>query len=136
VTLPARLNRLISGRVNPLIPGVVCIAGFAIVLRGNAFIGTGLVVGAGLAVVNAVLLSRRVEFAADLQNVSMALMVMQIGLLVTCTIVGVTTVVLIHYSLSMAIAAAAGFAATYLAMLGIFAVAQGRARATSDRNFS
>ncbi len=118
-----RLIRLPSprfGRVNPLIPGVIALAGLGIVLARYRPIGLGIAIGAGLALLNALILSKRVEFAASTGSVAQALMVMQIGLLVTFTIVGIATVILIHYSLPLTIGCAIGFLTAQLAILAAF----------------
>jgi hypothetical protein len=130
------LNRLPSGRANPLVPAAVGVCGVIAALSGNALIGLGILIGAVLALANGLLLSRRVEFAADMRDVGTALLVMQLGLLLTCTLVGLTTIVLIRFSLGMAIASAAGFAASYLGMLGTYAFVQFRSGASSKGDVS
>lgn len=115
-----RPSSLRFGRVNPLIPCVVALAGLVTLLAGYRPIGLGIAIGAGLALLNGLILSKRVEFAASTGSVAQALMVMQIGLLVTFTIVGIATVVLIHYSLPLTIGCAAGFVTAQLAILAAF----------------
>jgi hypothetical protein len=99
-------------------------------------VGLGLVIGALLALLNGILLERRIELAASVKDVGTALVVMQVGLLVTCTLVGLTTVVLIHFSLSMAIADAAGFAITFLGLLGSLALFQTKSQSDSKGDLS
>lgn len=108
------------GRVNPLIPGVIALAGLGTLLAGYRPIGLGIAIGAVLAFLNGLILSKRVEFAAGTGSVAQALMVMQIGLLVTFTIVGIATVILIHYSLPLTIGCAIGFVSAQLAILAAF----------------
>lgn len=111
---------LASGRVNPLVPAAVMLAGALCFLIGLRWIGAGVAVGAALAFVNGLLLSRRVEMAADIGDMGRAVMVMQLGLLVTFTVVGIATIILVKISITMAVASAAGFAVAQLAMLATF----------------
>lgn len=120
------------GRVNPLVPAVVVLAGAATYIVGYRWIGAGISVGALLAFLNGVLLSERVEVAADMGDLGRALLVMQLGLLVTATVVGLATIVLIHFSLSMAVASAFGFIVTQMAIIGTFYFT--RARSTRMEN--
>jgi hypothetical protein len=108
------------GRVNPLVPAVIALAGLAAFVAGYRPLGGGVVIGAGLALLNGLILSKRVEFAARTGSVAQALMVMQIGLLVTFTIVGIATVILIHFSLPLTIGCAIGFVVAQLAVLAAF----------------
>jgi hypothetical protein len=124
-------GRLAQSRVHPLAPAAVALAGILWLATGHTAVGAGIAVGAVLAYVNAILLSRRVDLAAMTGNVGGAMMVMQVGLLVTLTIVGVATVVLVRLSLSMAVAAAAGFAATQMAILLLFYVLRARNQSVS-----
>jgi hypothetical protein len=108
------------GRVNPLMPGIVALMGLAVYAVGHRAIGGGIAIGAGLALINGMILSKRVEFAATTGSVAQALMVMQIGLLVTFAIVGAATVVLIHFSLQLTVGCAVGFVVSQLAILFAF----------------
>ena len=101
-------------------PGVVVVVGIALLVANYRWIGAGVIVGACLAYLNGILLSRRVDLAAATGDMAGAMAVMQIGLVVTLTIVGVSTVILIRLSLAMAIASAAGFAAAQLAILAAY----------------
>lgn len=122
------------GRVNPLVPLAVSLTGLSIWLSGRPSIGIGIAVGAILAWVNALLLSRRVDLAALSGDLARAMMVMQLSLLIALTVVGLATVVLIHFSLSMAIASAAGFSVCHLAILTAFFFAHGRSAAPLESN--
>jgi hypothetical protein len=108
------------GRVNPLMPAFVALIGLAVFATGHPAIGGGVAVGAGLALINGMILSKRVEFAATTGSVAQALMVMQIGLLVTFAIVGSATVVLIHFSLPLTVGCAVGFVVSQLLILFAF----------------
>lgn len=108
------------GRVNPLVPGLVALAGLVCFAAGYRWIGAGVAVGAVLAFINGLLLSRRVDIAAETGDVGQAILIMQLGLLLTFTIVGTSTVILVHFSLAMAVASAAGFAVAQLAILAMF----------------
>jgi hypothetical protein len=96
-------------------------------------IGIGIAVGALLAFVNALLLSHRVESATSSGDVARAMAVMQLGLAVTFTIVGVATIVLVRISVPLAVSAAVGFAVSQLAILGAFYWSHGRAAAGIER---
>lgn len=117
---------LAHGRVNPAAPLLVVIAGIAAFLAGYHAVGAGLAAGAVLALVNSLLLSGRVEFAADQGDVGRALLIMQMGFIVTCTIIGGATIIIVHFSVPMAVAAAAGFAVAQIGMLGTFYLRRGR----------
>lgn len=109
-----------NSRVNPYVPAIVAVAGLACFLLGFRAVGIGVAVGSLLGFVNGAMLSRRVDIAADMGDVARALLVMQLGLLLACTIIGVVTIILIHFSIQMAVASAAGFAITHLGTLGVF----------------
>jgi hypothetical protein len=94
--------------------------------------GGGIAIGAVLALLNGLILSKRVEFAATTGNVAQALMVMQIGLLVTFTIVGIATVILIHFSLPLTVGCALGFVVAQLGILGAFYWTHARTMPTLD----
>ena len=100
--------------------------------RAIARLGGGIAIGAALALLNGLILSKRVEFAARTGSVAQALMVMQIGLLVTFTIVGIATVILIHFSLALTIACAIGFVVSQLAVLAAFYWTHARTMPTLD----
>jgi hypothetical protein len=112
--------RAVAGRVNPLVPAGVVLVGLVGFLLGQRWVGGGIAVGALLAFANGVLLSRRVELAADTGDLGRALLVMQVGLLLTATVIGLVTVVLVRFSLAMAVASAVGFVLTQMAILGAF----------------
>lgn len=117
---------LARGRVNPLVPAAVAAVGIGLALSGRGYVGAGVAVGAALGYLNGLILSRRVDLAALSGDMAAAMMVMQVGLLVTLGMVGVATIVLIKISVAMAVASAAGFAATHLGILAAFYWVQGR----------
>lgn len=118
--LGARWGDGVLRRVNPLVPGCVMVCGAVIAASGRGWIGAGVVVGAILALFNDLFLSRRVDFAANMGDLGRAMLVMQLGMLLSCTIIGIATVIMVKFSLAMAVAAAAGFAVAHLATLGAF----------------
>jgi hypothetical protein len=132
--LPVTWSSVSWGRVSPAVPAVVALAGIGLFLSGYHDIGIGVVVGAALALLNGVFLSRRVDFAAETGDIGRALMVMQLGLLVTCTLVGVATIILVHFSIALAVADAAGFAVTQILMLVVFYFARARSVGSMERN--
>jgi hypothetical protein len=105
----------------------VALAGLLCFLLGFRWIGAGIAVGAGLALINGLLLSRRVEAAADTGDMARAMLIMQLGLLVTFTVVAIATVILVQISVVMTIGSAVGFAVTHLAMLASFYWTRARA---------
>jgi len=134
--LHGRWGSTTLGRVNPLAPILVAAVGLAFFVANSRPIGVGIVIGSVLAVFNAVLLSKRVDLAADTGDVGQALLIMQMGLVITCTIIGIATIILLHFSLQMAVAAAGGFAVAQVAMLMVFYLTQGRAQAAMKRGAS
>jgi hypothetical protein len=114
------------GRVNPLVPGAVVLAGIIAFTIGLRWIGAGVAVGALLAFANGLMLSGRVELAADTGDIGRALLVMQVGLLFTATVIGVVTVVTVRFSLAMAVASGIAFVVTQLAILAVFYFSQAR----------
>jgi hypothetical protein len=107
-------------RINPLIPAGVALCGGIIGVSGHGWIGAGIAAGAVLALVNDIFLSRRVDFAADMRDLGRAMLIMQLGMLISCTFIGIATVVMVKISLAMAVAAAAGFAIAHLGTLAAF----------------
>jgi hypothetical protein len=124
----------IFGRVNPYVPLAVIAAGAVCFALGSRAIGVGIGVGACLACVNGVLLSRRVEIAADTGDFARAVMVMQVGLLLSFIVIAVVTIVLVRISLGMAVASAAGFAVAQLGILAAFYWTRGRQDVVTERN--
>lgn len=124
--LASRWSTLSRGRVNPLPPGVIAVVGTIAGFAGYRTLGFGVAVGALLAYVNGLLLSRRVDMASLSGNVGNAMIVMQMGLLVTLTIVGLATFALVRISVGLAVASAAGFAVTQLLILGAYYWTHGR----------
>jgi hypothetical protein len=108
------------------------LVGLAIGVAGPHWVGIGLVVGAVLAYLNGLILSQRVDLAAAVGDVGRALLVMQLGLLMSCTVIGIATIVLIKISLALAVSAAAGFAVAHLAILAAFYWTQGRSRPEAE----
>lgn len=117
---------LAHGRVNPAVPLLVAVAGIAAFFVGYHAVGAGLAAGAVLAFINALLLSGRVELAANQGDIGRALLVMQMGFIVTCTIIGAATIIIVHFSVPMAVAAAIAFAVAQIGMLGTFYLRRGR----------
>lgn len=117
---------LAHGRVNPAAPILCAVAGAVLVLLGYHPVGAGLIAGAALAFINGLLLSGRVEFAADQGDVGRALLVMQLGFVVTCTVIGIATIIIVHYSVPMAVGTAIGFAASQLGMVATFYLSRAR----------
>ena len=113
-------------RVHPGVPGIVALAGASAIALGYRPVGAGLIVGALLAFVNALFLYQRVELAAQMGDVGRALLVMQMGLLFTFTVVGAVTIVLIKIALPMAVASAAGFGVTHLGLLTTYYLTRSR----------
>jgi hypothetical protein len=114
------------------VPGFVALGGVGLALAGWRWIGVGVLVGACLAYLNGVVLSRRVDLAADMGDMARALLVMQLSLLLTCTVIGIATVILVKFSLAMAVASAAGFAVSHLGILGAFYWTRGRTPAALE----
>jgi hypothetical protein len=134
--LGSRFDRSSLGRVNPHVPLVVFVAGLIVAVAANRDIGVGVAIGTVLAVINSVILSGRVELAADSGDMAGALMVMQLGLLVTFAIIGVVTVVLVHFSVPLAVGSAVGFAVTQTLVLVAFYFLRGRADVAAGRQTS
>jgi hypothetical protein len=134
--LGGRWNAAALGRVNPYVPLAVVAAGLVLLLFASRAVGAGVMVGAALAFLNMLLLSGRVELAADTGDMGRALMVMQLGMITTFAIIAVATVVLVHFSVSAAVAAAGGFVVAQLGMLAAFYWARGRADVAAGRQAS
>src|SRR5579884_125489 len=119
-------GRAALGRVNPYAPLPVLAAGVVLAFADSRVIGLGVVVGALLAVVNSVLLSGRVDVATETGDFAQALMIMQLGLFVTFAIVAAVTVVLVHFSIPLAVSAAISFGVTQTIILVAFYLTRGR----------
>lgn len=120
-------------RVNPLVPLAVIAAGLVLFLLGERWIGAGVAVGAVLAFINTLILSGRVDVATATGDMGQALIVMQLGLALTFGIVAAATVVIVQFSVAMAVASAAGFVVAQLAMLAAFYWTRGRADIAAGR---
>jgi FAD/FMN-containing dehydrogenase len=72
--------------------------------------------------------------AAASGDVARALLIMQLGLLLTFGIIAGVTIVLIRISLSMTVAAVIGFGATHLAVLALFYAGRARRETALERN--
>lgn len=131
--LASRWDRASRARVNPYAPLPVLIAGVLLVLVGYRDVGIGVAVGSVLAVVNSFVLSGRVDVATQSGDIARALLVMQAGLFVTFIIVGVATVILVHFSVPLAVGAAAGFGIAQTLILAAFYWTHGRAEVAAGR---
>ncbi len=131
--LVSRWDRASHARVNPYAPLPVLLAGVALVAAGYRDVGIGVAVGSLLAVVNSLLLSGRVEVAAESGDVARALLIMQAGLFVTFAIVGAATVVLVHFSVPLAVGSAIGFGVAQTLILAAFYWTHGRAEVAAGR---
>jgi hypothetical protein len=131
--LASRWDRVSHARVNPYAPVPVLLGGLALAAAGYRDMGIGIAVGSVLAVINSLLLSGRVETAADTGNVAAALLVMQVGLFVTFVIVGVATVVLVHFSVPLAVGGAVGFGVAQTLILLAFYWTHGKAEVAAGR---
>ena len=129
-----RPGSMLSSRVNPFVPAAVIAGGGLCFAFGLRAIGVGVGVGACLAFINGLLLSRRVEIAADTGDFARAVMVMQLGLLLSFSVIAVATIVLVHFSLAMAVASAAGFAVAQLGILAAYYWTRGRQDIATERN--
>jgi prepilin signal peptidase PulO-like enzyme (type II secretory pathway) len=114
------------GRVNPLVPAAVIVAGLLAIPLISWQAGIGIAFGAVLAYSNALILSRRVDLAAITGNVAGALLVMQLGLLVSLSVIGVATILLARLAVATAVGEAAGFGVTHLCILAAFYWTQAR----------
>lgn len=98
--------------VNPVLPAVIAATGIVLVGAGRPFVGVGLIAGALLAFLNSWLLVKRIDLAAATGNAPAAMVSMQLGLLVTFTVVGGMTVGMIFVSRTMTIIMAITFFVT------------------------
>lgn len=131
--LVSRWNRVSHARVSPYAPLPVLFAGLAVIAAGYKDVGIGLAVGSILAVVNSLLLSGRVEVAAEAGDVARALLVIQGGLFITFAIVGAATVVLVHFSVPLAVGSAVGFGIAQTLIMAAFYWTHGRAEVAAGR---
>jgi hypothetical protein len=131
--LTSRWDRASHARVSPYAPLPVLLAGLVLAAVGYRDVGIGIAVGSVLAVINSLLLSGRVDAAAGTGDIAQALLVMQAGLFVTFIIVGVATIVLVHFSVPLAVGAAAGFGVAQTLILAAFYWTRGRAEVAAGR---
>ena len=108
--------------------GVALIVGLA----GRPYIGAGITVGAILAFLNSGLLVKRINVAASAPNPGTALIAMQLGLLVTFTVVAIITVLMIQISVEMTVAMALAFlAAQTLELVLVYRARKSRPESTT-----
>lgn len=131
--LGGRWNGAALGRANPYVPLAVIAAGVAIFLSISRPVGIGIAVGAVLAFLNLLFLSSRVDIAAGAGDLGRAMLVMQIGMMTAFVLIGIVIVALVHFSLAMAVAAAAGFGVTQLGMLATYYWTRGRTKIAAGR---
>jgi heme/copper-type cytochrome/quinol oxidase subunit 4 len=134
--LHASWSGLAHGRANPLAPFAVTVLGFAVLLAGYRAVGAGVMAGAVLAFLNGLALSHRVELAADQGDIGRALLVMQLSFLITCTVIAVPVVIMIHFSVTMAVAAAIAFGVSQVAMVLSFYFTRARHLGKVESNAS
>ena len=119
-----RVGRFLGGSglgdVNLIVPGLVVLSGIGVSIAGRPYIGIGIAVGALLAVLNTVLLIKRVDMAAASGLAPVAMVSMQLGLLVTFTVIGGVAVVMVLINLSMTIAMAISLFGTQTAELLLY----------------
>jgi len=100
-----RRSRSVSGigDVNLVLPAVLVVVGVIVATLGR-IIGIGIAVGAILALLNSIVLVKRVELAVDSANAAVATISMQIGLLLTFGGIGAVTLIMLIVSVPMAVA--------------------------------
>jgi hypothetical protein len=103
-----------------VVPAVVIAAGAGVALTGKGYVGVGIAVGALLAYFNSWLLASRIELATSTGVAAAAMISMQLGLLVTFTVVGGLTVLMVFISLQMTIAMAITCFLTQTAEVGVY----------------
>jgi hypothetical protein len=108
------------GDVNIVLPALVIVAGAAVAIAGKGYLGVGIGVGALLAYFNSWLLASRIEVATSTGVAAAAMISMQLGLLVTFTVVGGLTILMVFISLPMTVAMAISFFLTQTAELGLY----------------
>jgi len=102
------------------LPALAVVAAVVLSLAGQPLIGAGIAVGAVLALLNSSLLIKRIDLAVRSGNPAAALISMQLGLLVTFTIVGAVTVLMLLSSVRMTVAMAISFFIAQTAELLLF----------------
>lgn len=103
------LEPLGLGDVSIMLPLAAIVVSFAVGITGHGYVGIGITIGALLAFLNSGLLVKRIDVAAMAPNPGAALIAMQLGLLITFTVVGGLTLVMIHISVQMTVAMAISF---------------------------
>jgi hypothetical protein len=96
------------------------LAGAVVAMVGRGYLGLGIGVGALLAYFNSWLLASRIELATATGEAAAAMISMQLGLLVTFTVVGGLTVLMVFISLPMTVAMAISFFLTQTAELALY----------------
>lgn len=120
MTLGRVLTVVRWGDVNGLFPVVVIAVAVGVAASGRGYIGAGIAVGALLALMNSSLLLRRIAGAVETGNPAAAMISMQVGLLVTFTVVAAVTVLLVLVSRSMAVAMGISFFVTQTGQIAVF----------------
>ena len=74
------------------------------------------------------------DLAADSGNMAVALLIMQLGLLVSLTIMAIATIILARYSLATAVGEIAGFAAAHVLILVMYYWTHARRMPATERS--
>ncbi len=114
------LRKFAMGDVNLLLPALVIIGAIGVAVSDHPYIAVGIAVGAVLAYVNSGLLAKRIMLAATTGNAGAAMISMQVGLLVTFTVVGAITVGMVLNSRPMTVAMAICFFVVQTAELVLY----------------
>ncbi|HZT96223.1 MAG TPA: hypothetical protein VFB34_05235 [Chloroflexota bacterium] len=114
------LRTLALRDVNPLLPVAVIGGAVAVTAFGLPFIGAGIAAGSVLAYVNSALLARRIQLATATGDTAAAMISMQLGLLVTFTVVAGITVLMVLISRPMTVAMAITFFVVQTAELALY----------------
>ncbi len=114
------LRKFAMGDVNLLLPALVIIGAVGVAVSDHPYIAVGIAVGAVLAYVNSGLLAKRIMLAATTGNAGAAMISMQVGLLVTFTVVGAITVGMVLISRPMTVAMAICFFVVQTAELVLY----------------
>lgn len=117
---PRSVGGVPFGDVNFVVPALVILAGVIVAVAGKGYIGVGIGVGAILAYFNSWLLASRIELATATGDSAAAMISMQLGLLVTFTVVGGLTILMVFISLPMTVAMAISFFLTQTAELAMY----------------
>lgn len=106
--------------VSPFVPAVGVVVAVGLSIAGQFAVGLGIAVGAALAYINSGLLVKRIGMATSTGNTAAGVVVMQLGLFISFTLIGGLTVAMLLISVRMTVAMGVAFFIAQTLEIGLY----------------